>query len=485
MKFFIRSVQGILVLIPIVIFGWLCVKNFVPSGTFVIRHSVQEPSSFIDALAPNERVTPPKKDADGNWFQSMISDPVFFFVHPHRSFDTIDATVWFKNTDTPIVEFGALTSVNPSRYHLQTLQNLIIDASKWSRIEEGKTLLLQRNPTYKTIAEFLARPPSREEVATYHTDLTVPFRLPNYLATKTKQTFPVTLRGAHASKVYVKQEPIFVEFSYMDMNRDHGSDPILVSVTDESNKPVLHVRVEDDGNATDDKRATTLKSLVVETGVLPEGVYKIDVQASRDIFVRSIQTTQQKMVFLNSLYLGDVSGFQETFSPVTLYTEAKRLSAQTRHAESVQTLTVGSGTLVISAPYQLVTESVKGQGLIPIFVPKEDVEILTDAPIALSHASYFRPDPVRLLPHTDLDQLKINYILAKYTPPEVRDGWYVATVRLDATSLYLDKGSWKFTFSTPEIEELKAHVDVQRIDFVMHRAAMPWYEKILASLKRP
>ena len=66
----------------------------------------------------------------------------------------------------------------------------------------------------------------------------------------------------------------------------------------------------------------------------------------------------------------------------------------------------------------------------------------------------------------------------------MRDGWYVATVRLDATSLYLDKGSWKFTFSTPEIEELKAHVDVQRIDFMMHRAAMPWYEKILASLKR-
>lgn len=479
-----RAIQLLLILIPISILGWLGVKNFVPSGTFVIRHPVEETSSFVDALAPNERVSELKKDADGNWFQTIVADPVFFFVHPHRTFETIDATIWFKNTDTPIVEFGALTSIHPPRYFLRTLQNLIIDQSKWSRINEGETLLLQRKPTYKTVAEFLARPPSRDEIVTYHTDLSIPFRLPNYAASKTMQTIPVSLRGAHASKVYVKQEPIHVEFSYMDMNRDDGSDPILISVTDETNRPISHVRVEDDGNTSSDKRATVLKTVIVETGVLPEGVYKIDLQASRDIFVRSIQTTQQKIVFLNGVYLGDVSGYRESFTPVTFWTEAKRLSAQTRHAESVQTLKIGSETLSILAPYKLVTKSVQGKGLVPVHVSKEDVEILTDAPIAFSEAQHFRPDPIRLLPHTDLDQLHVNYILAKYTPPEVRDGWNVTTVQLDARQLYLDQGSWKFTFSTPEIEELQAHVDVKQIDFVMKRAPMMWYQDLFASFKR-
>lgn len=484
MKFYTRIFQVILVLIPIVVLGWLGVKNFVPSGTFVVRHAVNEASSFVDALAPNERVSALKKDTDGNWFQTIVADPVFFFVHPHRSFETIDATIWFKNTDTPIVEFGALTSINPPRYFLRTLQNLIIDQSKWSRINEEGVLLLQRKPTYKTVAEFLARPPSREEIATYHTDLSVPFRLPHYVASKTMQTIPVSLRGAHASKVYVKQEPIHVEFSYMDMNRDNGSDPIVMSITDETNRPIAHVRAEDDGNTSSDKHATILKTVVVETGVLPEGVYKIDVQASRDIFVRSIQTTQQKIVFLNGVYLGDVSGYRESFTPVTFWTEAKRLSAQTRHAESVQTLKIGSGTLHIPAPYQLVTESIQGQGLIPVTVSKEDVEILTDAPIAFSEAQHFRPDPIRLLPHTDLDQLRVNYILAKYTSPEVRDGWNVVTVRLDAKQFFLDQESWKFTFSTPEIEELDAHVDVKQIDFVMKRAPVVWYQDLFASFKR-
>jgi hypothetical protein len=485
MHLFARIIQFLLILIPISILGWLGVKNFVPNGTFAISHSLEEASPFIDALAPNERVGVLKKDADENWFQTIVGDPVFFFVHPHRTFDTIDATIWFKNVDTPIVEFGALTSVNPPRYFLRTLQNLIIDQSPWSRINEGETLLLQRTPTYKTVAEFFAHPPSRDEIATYHTDLFIPFRLPNYVASKIAQTISVSLRGAHTSKVYVKQEPIYAEFSYMDMNRDNGSDPILISVTDETNRPILHVRVEDDGNVSSDKRATTLKTVLVETGVLPEGVYKIDVQASRDIFVRSIKTTQQKIVFLNGVYLGDVSGYRESFTPVTFWTEAKRLSAQTRHAESVQTMKIGSGVLHIPAPYQLVTESIKEQGLIPVTVSKEDVEILTDAPIVFSEAQYFRPDSIRLLPHTDLDSLHVNYILAKYTPPEVRDGWNVATVRLDAQQLYLDQGSWKFTFSTPEIEELQAHVDVKQIDLVMKRAPMLWYQNLFASFNRP
>ena len=478
MNIFTRIIQGILILVPIIILGWLGVQNFVPSGTFTVRHSVHDSSSFMDGLAPHDRVSLVKKDEKGNWMQTIFKDPVFFFVNPHRTFDTVDATVTFKNTDTPIVEFGALSATNPERYVLEPLQNLIIDESTWPRVVDGELILLQRTPTYKTVNDFLARPPSRDEIATYHTSLTAPFRLPNYVASTVAQTIPVSLRGSVSIKTYVKNEPLNFVFSYMDMNRDKGSDPVTVYVTNETGQPILSLGADDDGNTSSNVRGSVMKTVTIQTASLPEGVYKIDLHTGRDIFVRSIQTTQQKMVFLNGVYLGDKSGYQETFAPVRFWTEAKRLSMQTRHAESVQTVRIGSQSLLIPAPYKLTTTAIKDPGLVAVHVTKGDVEVVTDAPVAFSPAQYFRPDPVRLLPHTDLDRLHVNYILARYTSPTVQDGWSVATVPLDAHQLLLTNNRWKFTFSTPEIEELKTSVDVKSIDLVMKRAPIDWYKKL-------
>lgn len=484
MKIITRIIQIVLILIPIGILGWLGVENFVPSGTFVIKHPLNKTSSFIDALAPHERVSDLKKDADENWIQTIFGDPVFFFVHPHRSFDTVDATVTFKNAGTPIVEFGALSTINPERYILEPLQNLMIDESTWSRLVEDDMILLQRNVQYTSIQDFLEHPPSRDETATYHTDLSFPFRLSNYSPSKTSMTIPVSLRGAQGMKTYLKDEPMYFNFSYMDMNRDEGADPITIFVTDEQSRSIMTVHSEDDGNTKGNGQASSIKTLALDTIPLPEGVYKIEVQTDRDVFVRSIETTQQKLIFLNGVYLGDEDGYQKTFAPVNFVTESKRLSMQTRHADSVQTVAIGSQSLSIPAPYQLVTQVVTDPGLVSVHVTKGDVEILTDTPIAFTSAQYFRPDPVRLLPHTDLDQSHVNYILAKYTPPVEKDGWLTATVHLDAQKLFLNKGSWKFTFSTPDIAELKSSVDVKEIDLVLRRPSMEWWNKIVSLINK-
>jgi len=476
MNILTRIIQAIVILIPLVVLGWLGVQNFIPSGTFVVRHSVVMPSSFIDALVPPERVTVPTKDVDGSWFQSIIGDPVFFFVHPHRQFETVDATITFRNTNTPIVEFGALASRAPEQYHLEPLQNIRIDQSTWDRTEENGLTLLQRTRTHESIEDFFLNPPSRDKIATYHSSLTFPFRLPNYVASSVLQTLSVSLRGAHTMKTYVKEEPIQMVFVYSDMNRDTGPDPFSVLVLNEQGVPVASVRAEDDGNISSDNKGSVLKTLVLKTGVLPEGVYKIDLQAHRDIFIRSIQTTQQKMIFLNGVYLGDESGYREQFSPVTFFTESKQLSMKTRHAESVQEIRIGSGKLALTAPYQLMTKMIKDPGLVSVTAEKGDVEVLSDTPIAFTPSQFFRPDPVRFLPHTNLDDLGINYILASYTPPTEKDGWLQKTISFDAQALDLNQGGWKFIFSTSDIELNHGQVDVKSVDFTFHRKPMRWYQ---------
>ena len=464
MKLITKVIQGILIATPVALFGWLCVQNFVPSGVFLVQHSVNDSSPFIDGLLTAERVHAPVKDAQGTWMQELVADPVFFFVHPHTTFQTIDATVWFKNTNTPIVELGALAAKDPERYTLLPLQNLMIDQSTWPRIVEGDMILLQRNPKYKTISDFIAHPPELNEIATYHADIKTPFRLVGYTPSTVSQTITASLRGAMELKTYIKKETLNFSFAYSDMNRDEGPDPVVISVFDEQNNPVAEVRAEDDGNSSTNAFPSKIQTLNLSVPSLPEGVYKIDVRVDRDIFTRSITTTQQKVIFLNTIYLGDEDGYHQTFSPVKLFTEAKRFSAQTRHATGIQTVKIGSQSLVVTTPFQLVTLAVTDPGLVPVTVSKGDLEIITDAPIAFSSAQYFRPDPVRLLPHTNLDRLGVNYVIAHYTPPIVKDGWNVATIQLNTQELLLDKGSWKFSFSTPEIAELSASVFVKEID---------------------
>ena len=295
MTFITRIIQLIIILIPLVIFVWLATQWFVPSGVFFVEHVVGEGSPFVDELGPSQRVG----DAvDGK--QAIISDPAFFFVHPHTDFEAVQLEVWFQNEELPIVELGALSGLDPDVYTLLPLHNLIIDESNWSRIEQDGLLLLQKEKVYDSIAEFFADPPSRNSVATYRTDYNVPYRISGYASTDRQQSIDVSLRGHHEFKTYIKDETLRFNFEYMDMNRDEGEDVVRITVFNEQGQPVAEARASDDGNSSDDARNSGLEYLELTAGGLAEGVYKVVMSTTRDIFFRSIKTPQQKIVFAGS-----------------------------------------------------------------------------------------------------------------------------------------------------------------------------------------
>ncbi|MEK7452564.1 MAG: hypothetical protein AAB664_04445, partial [Patescibacteria group bacterium] len=248
-----------------------------------------------------------------------------------------------------------------------------------------------------------------------------------------------------------------------------GADVIMIDVYDERQNFVTHVRAMDDKNTSVNAQVSPMKTLVVSVPNLSEGVYKIDVRAPRDLFTRSITTTQQKMIFLNGVYFGDENGYQESFSPVTFFTEAKRLSAKIRHGNSAQQIKVGSEIWSITTPFQFMTTKVLDPGLVSVTIQKGDVELTSDGPLAFSASQYFRPDAVRLFPHTDLERLGIHYVLAKYTTPEIENGWVKAKIQVNARDILLDRNSWKFTFSMPEITEYPSAFFVREIDFMLKK----------------
>jgi len=468
--FILRFLQLVIISVPIALFLWLGNQWFVPSGVFKIFHAVGESSPFIDELRPETRAGSVEKNEQGESVQSLFGDPVFFFLHPHRAFSKINLEVWFQNKTLPLIELGALSKIHPEVYTLAPLQNRIIDDSSWNRLEKDDLVLLQRQQTYQSVDDFFANPPERNQIAVYRTSFESPFRLPAYEPTNKRQTIDVSLRGHHEFKTYIKNETLFFRFFFMDMNRDEGEDVTRLTIFDELGQPVAEARADDDGNASEDARvADGLRTIELRTDGLSEGVYKVVMDAPRDIFFRKIETSQQKMVFLNSLFIGDEIGYREPGQGATFYTQSQRLRFQTRHAEGIQTIHSGGSTLTIAQPYEWYTLSLDGEGLQSITLPTGDVEIVTEGGMSFSKEQFFQPDPPTLNAYASLDQMGVDYVLARYTSPRQEGDWFVANVEFPASILYADDQTWKFSFSTPGIEETNTDWKIHQINALLYR----------------
>jgi hypothetical protein len=441
----------------------------VPSGVFTVERVVNELSPYLDRLLPDARTEKVYQEADGDWAQKIIGDPVFFFVHPQRSFDSLVVEYRFKNKNTPIVEAGILAEAATGAYQLEPLQNLIIDNSTWNKISVNGTVLLQRQKKYDSLDSFLAAPPARSKIATYHYDWTEPSRLPGYAPSNEIRTTAVSLRGSHEFYTYIKNENLNFNFLFSDMNRQVGEDWFDVVVINEGGQPVAEERAYDDGNTTSDATASTPRTLTVSVPGLSEGVYKIQMKATEDIFIRSISTSQQKMSFLNQLWLADTVGYLAEAPTVDFWTEGKNLKFSTRHATGAQTLTVGRGTVALAEPYLEYSYAPPEAGLLSVNVPAtEDLFVRADGYFAFSPSQYFNPDPVRLTAETDLDRAGVSYIIAEYTPPESDGEWLTAKATFSTVNVPFVDQTWKLVISAPTVawSDRELLVNSIKIEFV-------------------
>ena len=296
-----RLAQVVIIIIPIVLFGWLLWQDLVPTGRLSVSYDVGDLSPFVNRLLPGERALSPMKLPGGEWAQQVIDEPTYFTVEPPRHFDSIELELVWSNEAVPIVEIGGVASEDGTQILLEPLQNLLIEQSDWSRIEAEGTVLLQREATYDSIEQFVTNAP-RDQIATYHYDLERPYNLAYYWPTFWQRTINVSLRGSHQFKTYIKNETLNFDIAYQDMNREDGSDSVSVIVTDWTGTEVVRETIADDNNIYGNSNATGLHHVEIEAPDLAEGVYKVELRGGGEIFFRTVTTTQQKIVFLNNFY---------------------------------------------------------------------------------------------------------------------------------------------------------------------------------------
>lgn len=438
-----RLIQSIMVFAVAGFFVWLGWQNLVPTGVFTTVWNPGKTSAFIDRLLPDSRVS---------LSNTIVDDPVFFFVHPHRGFETVEAEILFKNNGANIVEFGALASANPEVYTLLPLENRLLDACAWDKIKDDGLTLYQRFKKYESVDAFLQNPPNISHVAVYHASVAVPVPDPALLAAP--RDVSLGLRGTHEMKFATSDGPIALEMTYaQDVV---NTKPLTITLSGQDGDIIVSRAY------TLETSDTLPRTIRFDVPNVTKGIYKLSWQAPENMVWISLKSRLTKVVFLNHL---------STVDAMRVSVDTPEFALKTTVADGLQTATINDRPIRITEPVApvFVRSKVFGETL---DLPRGPVTIDGIGWYAVAPFILFQPDPIRLQANTDFDAQGIDYVLAKYDPPAVDGDWKMARASFDATKIWRENHTWKFVFSTPKIKDQNASVEIREIKMVWKRASI-------------
>lgn len=444
--------------IPFVVLAGLTWRFLAPTGTFTVSAGTLERSPYINRLLPQDRAP------EGDGYVTVVNEPVYFSANVPDGYTSVDVAVEYRNNGQPVIELGALTDIFSGGYDLRPFENAIIDALDWPATTDGDARVLARNGDDIDDAE-------RYQIATYHAELTEPYREIGYTPLGTTHTVDVSLRGYHKFATYIKGETFRMTIGLMDMNRTEGRDDAVLRVWNENGEPMLERRIDDDGITSDSQQNSGVPVAVELTGDgWPEGVYTVELSGTSDIFWRSITTPQRYVTFINRVYIADDVGYRDGDHRTVFITNAKHVTFETFHADSAEEVVLGPYAVQLPASHEKVRYDVEERGLVEGSVDKGDVKMTGDGLFAFSRDTFFNPYPVTMSAYTDLDALNVDYVYTSYEPPtDLGDGWSSASATFFLDGVYQQDGAATFLLSVPGIEERGATVDVRRITLTYHR----------------
>ena len=474
---------------------WLLYMAIVPSGkiSYVRRDFGISPPNynyFISKLTPEDRValtSEAKLPAGSLASWKITGDPVYFSLRTHRRFDKAKLTLKYKNEgDLPLIEAGILADSVVWRYDLRPIENKTIDqlSLAWDVISEGEAILLQREKKYNSIDEFLNNMPDNKEIALYNYNLAQKYLLPDYEKSNENLILDCALRGAYQFYVYIKDpassgagEDLDLDFVFQDLNKNNDADPIDINLYYD-NQLIDSRHLDDDGitspqpsNLPEGAHKVELRGyreLKFKTANLPEGAYKVELRVNNDIITKKISTAQSKLSFINKIWLADGCG-----ENIILYTDSRKISAQTTNPVKLQTVLIQGKELEINETYKQFNITAD-ENISEIRLAQDDVILAGDGVFSFSQNALISPGFKKINVDTDINKESINYVLANYSAPKESDGWKTASAEFDLSKAYREdndfqigtSGKYGFIISIPGLradDEVEDWVEVGEI----------------------
>lgn len=434
-------------LAPVLILAWVTSQHLLFSGQVTLRCSAERCDPRIKNFAARERelLVGTSKET-GNQYRLITADPITFDTKLLRSMQRATVRLTYQNPDSvERLRIGVLSLGSKHEYfdladalpHEVTLENT------WKKTQEDEVTLFTRPAAnvrqFVSIDEFLNNRPESKRLAAFNVDVTAIGRIPGYRPSSTALNLHTALRGSHTLAVYLgKGETLDLTFQVQDLNRLVGKDDLVINVQ-HGDDTLLTQAFRDDGNDKANGVVSEPRTFHVTLPAPTEGTYRVELASKKgDFLIRSIESRQQLLMFGSALSPAASTEYAEagitTEQPLTVFVQGTRLTAQTSHQKSLQTLSVGARKLELKKINEPQTVRLSSStALVPVTIPRPDVYLETDGVFVLSPPQFYNQQQFatdRLTEARTLDQY--DYVLARYVKPQHSGKWLVATKEFSA-----------------------------------------------------
>ncbi|MDO8559532.1 MAG: hypothetical protein Q7S23_00645 [bacterium] len=162
--------------IPLTLFAWLAWVDLVPSGQLLAEAwPIRGP--YLRGPVPESRIEPllPSDFALG---YRVLAEPVYIDLQQPRPFRTLSIQLELDPGGAQVIDLGLIPDGRADHMTLQPAYHRVLEhlaqEGKWTQLQGGGLVLLQRTSVYLNLDDFLRQPPAEEKIAVYR----VPFDLP-------------------------------------------------------------------------------------------------------------------------------------------------------------------------------------------------------------------------------------------------------------------------------------------------------------------
>ncbi|MFH1193817.1 MAG: hypothetical protein V1661_02380 [bacterium] len=388
---FKNKIIYLIYLLPAVALAYLFWQNTRPG--LELNCDFQKKNPLCGELVPTARVV---AQIGGI---AIKSEPVYFDVRLPRKYNTVKMEIKYSDLTADIFEAGVSQDEGKKNFNFSALENRGLDNLGWNKIAGDGLVLYQRKPTYKSMADFLAKPADFNKTLLYRADA-VP-KLGKMLAKgNTVINFPV------------------LEGLKMLVYKEDGAPEVRVGTGIESD---FNKTIEDLGN----------------------GLWRINLSGSKEKVFTNISINSSFVTILDKIRLGKLE------KPAELYLAGGRLLAMAEKADGARQIKIDGKVLNmenILEQYSQIFENMKSRSIV---LEKGNVE-LNGTLFFLNDKNIFYPRFENFYAGANLSG--IDYILARYSPPSENNGIKTTKAEFDIQNSVLANGKLRFLLSLPNAE---------------------------------
>jgi hypothetical protein len=472
--------RNIAILVSSLIVLYIIAANTTPIN---IQQVETMANSGLTPLTPIDRVV------QGNGYDVQVGDLVYFYSTMLFKFDHANVKFVFKNPSASQNISLGYQDQQQYHYNASVLDAPFLNTLNWPQLSNNGLYLYQKTPVYKSVSEFLMKPPTDKAIGVFDYDFQssqpLDVTIPGYKPAKQDTIITTPLRGKTTFYAYVQNEPFHMILTKRDLNWYAQPDVVSIKVYKGSDV-VAQTSISDDGNESSNHVVGVPQQAVINNpgpGLPENGVYKIVIDAPGDTITTRIQTNLHKLAFAGPLYPVSnakvYGGVTTSTTPTTLYTDAPAISAQTYHT-ATQTVQVGLQGLSVTAGQPAAVSGPTGANdgsLVGVIAPLSDTVINGVGYFSFTPDQFFAPTPYKLLSLTNTTDLsQVDYVITHYpgAPKQLPGGWDMAQRDFDLSDSVTQGGKLSWLISAPGLSENGQTVKIKSIDITLTKKG--WFK---------